>query len=229
MMLTMQATGTPAELFASDHDQVLMCLADHPVWRSAISGKMSKAQLKRLVLTYYPAVAGLGRYIFSAKISQMDREDGEMLFRELYDQNQNPEADADAGWRKFGAALDIGDAEFDKTVAAPTGIVSDYVAIVREHGLRSSAAEAAAVGWALERQLPALWGAFADSLVKNYDVPEPAVAFLRYQAAQQTDVEKWIDYLVEKYISPADAYKVFETRRTAREVVWAWTALAESV
>ena len=229
MILTMEATGAPADLLASDSGQALMRLADHPVWRSALSGEISKGRLKKLVLTYYPAVAGLGRYIFSAKISQIDRDDGEVLFRDLYDQNQNPAADADKGWQEFGAALDISKAEFQETVAKPTGLVSDYVAIVREHGLRSSAAESAAVGWALERQLPALWGAFADSLVKNYGVPESAVTFLRYQAKQQVEVEKWTDYLVEKYLAPAEPYNVFEARRAAREVVWAWTALAESV
>ena len=42
-------------------------------------------------------------------------------------------------------------------------------------------------------------------------------------------IEKWVKHLVDKYVAGAEPYTMFEARRAAREALWAWTALTESV
>ncbi len=93
----------------------------------------------------------------------------------------------------------------------------------------SAAAWSRAVAWPIEQQLPKLLGGLADSLVSNYGLAEADVAYLRYEAGRETDVKKWVDHLIATYFAPAEAYTVFEARRAAREAVWAWTALTESI
>ena len=229
MDLDIRASGTPAELLAADADAPWVALAAHPVWAAALAGRLPRQRLVDLILAIYPAVAGAGRYIFAAKVSQISAEDGAELFRQLYTRNKDPEADGDKGWRVVGAGLGIADTAFDAALANPSPEAADYIEIVREHGLARSAAEAAVVAWVIERQLPALWGGLADALVAHYGVAEPAVAYLRWESSRQAEVEKWVAHLVERYVLTADPYKVFEARRAGREAAWAWTALTETV
>lgn len=228
MQPNIRASAPPQELLAIDAAQPYMRLADHPFWRSILTGETPNAGVRDLVLRLYPAVAGPGRYAFSAKVSRISADDGAELFKQLHEAQRSAEANADQGWRKLAHALDIDDAALDGAAANPSPEAADLVAMVREHSLRSSAAEAVAIAWAIERQLPALWGAFADSLAKHYGVPEEALGHLRHEAARADEVAAWIDGLIERYLYPADAYTVFEARRAAREVVWCWTALIES-
>ena len=56
-----------------------------------------------------------------------------------------------------------------------------------------------------------------------------ALEHLRFEAGRNAKVEKWVGHLVDKYVVNADPYVMFEARRAAREVIWAWTALTETV
>lgn len=224
-----QLSATPRELLNSDAGGPLVTLADHPVWRSALGGEMDKDRLDRLVLSIYPVVAGPGRFLFSAKVSQISPQDGEQLFRQLYDADQDPAADADAGWRRVGHALGLTDADFDRVAAAPPEEAADLLETLRGHSLRSPSAVAVAVAWAIERQLPRLWGALADSLAEHYGVAEESLGHLRYHAGRAAEVEAWVEHLLNRYVDDAAPYEVFEARRAAWEAVWAWTALSESV
>lgn len=224
-----QPTAAARELLAVDSERPLVDLAAHPVWQAALSGEMSRERLGRLVVLIYPVVAGPGRYLFSAKVSQISAEDGAHLFRQLYEAEKNPEADADAGWRAVGQALGVTDEKFDAVSQDLSPEVADFLAIMRQHSLRSAPSAAAAVAWAIERQLPPLWGRLADSLASHYDVPEEALGHLRYHAARHEEVESWIEHLLERYFDNADPYAVFEARRALWEAVWAWTALTESL
>lgn len=224
-----QPTATARNLLAIDAERPLVNLAAHPVWQAALSGEMSRERLARLVLLIYPIVAGPGRYLFSAKVSQISAEDGAQLFRQLYEAEKNPQADADAGWRAVGGALGVADEKFDAISQDLSPEAADFLAIMRQHSLRSAPSAAAAVAWAVERQLPGLWGGLADSLASHYDVPEDALSHLRYHAAREKEVEGWIDHLLERYFDEAEPYDVFEARRALWEAVWAWTALTESL
>ena len=224
-----QASGAPLELLASDSRAPENRIADHPVWAAALSGEMPRAQLKRLLLNFYPALAGRGRYAFAAKVSQISAADGKELFLALYDVLKKPEANADEGWRAVLAALGATDAEIKGALAAPSAEAEDLVDVIRDHGLKSGPCEAACIAHMLERHLPKLWGRLADSLAKNYGVKKDALVYLRYEAGRADKVEKWVKHLVNAYVVPADPYKVFEGRRAAREAVWAWTVLTETV
>lgn len=224
-----RATASPRALLAVDAERPLVDLAGHPVWQAVFSGEMGRDRVARLVLLIYPVLAGPGRYLFSAKVSQISPEDGAELFRQLYDAEQNPVADADSGWRAVGRALGVTDEDFDRAAATPTPEAADFLAALRQHGLKSAPSAAAAVAWAVERQLPRLWGRLADSLAAHYGVAEGSLTHLRYQASRADAVEAWIDRLLERYYDTADAYEVFEARRALWEAVWAWTALTESV
>jgi hypothetical protein len=224
-----QATAPPRDLLAIDAGRPLVDLAAHPVWQAALSGEMSRDRVARLLLRIYPIVAGPGRYLFSAKLSQISPEDGAQLFRQLYEAEQNPVADADAGWRAVGKALGLADKDFDGVVQDLTPEVADFLATLRQHGLKSAPSAGAAVAWAIERQLPRLWGGFADSLAANYHVPEHSLAHLRYHAARAHEVDDWIEQLLQRYFDTAETYDVYEARRALWEAVWAWTALTESI
>jgi len=228
MTLEIQASAAPLELLAADSRQPENRITEHAVWKAALAGELPKAALKRLLLAFYPALAGRGRYAFAAKVSQLSPQDGKELFLQLYDALKQPEADADAGWRRALAALGCTERELEDALANPSAEAVDLVDVIREHGLRSSPVEAAAIAYMLERHLPKLWGRLADSLRKHYGVKSDALAYLRYEAGRGGQVEKWVTHLVDTYVVPAEPYQVFEARRAAREALWAWTVLTES-
>ncbi|MSQ69817.1 MAG: hypothetical protein EXR27_00830 [Betaproteobacteria bacterium] len=229
MSVQAQATGTPRELLAGDARQPENRIFEHPVWHAALSGEMPKAKLRKLLLAFYPALAGGGRYAFAAKVSQLSPADGKELFLQLYDTLKKPEADADEGWKKVLRALGVSEPECSLALASPSAEAEDLVEVIRGHGLRSSAVEASVIAFMLERHLPQLWGQLADSLKKNYGVKAEALTYLRYEASRGDKVQKWVKHLVDAYVVPAGPMEVFAGRRAGREAVWAWTVLSESV
>lgn len=226
MKVEVQASASPLELLEIDSAKPENQLLEHSVWKDLLAGKLSKSKVKQLLLAFYPVVAGPGRYAFAAKISQIDPQDGKQLFLQIHESLKNPAADADAGWKKVLAALGATSRELE---AEPSAEAADLVDVLREHGLRSSPVHAAVIAFMLERHLPRLWGRLADSLQKHYGVKPAALQHLRYEAGRAGKVEAWVEHLVGKYVANADPYAMFEARRSAREALWAWTALTETV
>ena len=226
MKVEVQASASPRELLLLDSEKKENQIFEHPLWRSALDGSLQKARLKQLLLAFYPVFAGPGRYAFAAKISQIDPQDGKQLFLQIHESLKNPAADADAGWKKVLLALGATPREL---AAEPCAETADLVDVLREHGLRSSPVHAAVIASMLERHLPRLWGRLADSLQKHYGVKAAALQHLRFEAGRADKVEAWVDHLVGKYVADADPYAMFEARRSAREALWAWTALTETV
>jgi len=229
MTLEIQASGAALELLANDSRQPENRIMEHATWRAAIAGELPKARLKRLLVAFYPALAGRGRYAFAAKVSQLEPGDGKALFLQLHAALKRPEGDADAGWKRVLVALGASERELADALANPSAEAVDLVDVIRDHGLRSSPVAAAVIAHMLERHLPRLWGRLADGLRAHYGVKEEAVSYLRHEAARASEVEKWAKHLVERYVVPAAPYAVFEGRRAAREALWAWTVLTESV
>jgi len=228
MTPAIQASAAPLELLANDSRQPENRFMEHPVWKAALAGALPKARLKRLLLAFYPALAGRGRYAFAAKVSQLEPQDGKELFLQLHATLKEPEADADAGWKRVLVALGASARELADALADPSAEAVDLVDVIRDHGLRSSPVAASVIAYMLERHLPRLWGRLADSLVKHYGVKAEATTYLRHEAARGNEVERWVSHLVERYVVPARPYEVFEGRRAAREALWAWTVLTES-
>jgi len=226
MKVEVQASASSRELLMLDSAKSENQVLEHSVWRAALDGSMQKARLKQLLLAFYPVFAGPGRYAFAAKVSQIDPQDGKQLFLQIHESLKNPAADADAGWKKVLVALGATPREL---AADPSAEAVDLVDVLREHGLRSSPVHAAVIAAMLERHLPRLWGRLADSLQKHYGVKAAALQHLRFEAGRADKVEGWADYLVGKYVADADPYAMFEARRSAREALWAWTALTETV
>jgi len=226
MKVEVKASASSAELLSIDTRKVENQLLEHPVWKAALSGELSKAELKKLLLAFYRVVAGPGRYAFAAKLSQIDPQDGKELFLQIHETLKNPAADADAGWTKVLLALGATQKELG---AEPSAEAADLVDVLREHGLRSGPVHASVIAYMLEQHLPRLWGALADSLQKNYAVKAAALEHLRFEAGRAAKVDKWVAHLVGKYVDNADPYTMFEARRAAREALWAWTVLSETV
>lgn len=222
------ASGTAAELLATDETAPNICIADHPVWQAVLAGMLPTDRLHELVKRVYPVVAGPGRYAFIAKIGVIDREDGTRLFDRLYRVTHDPNSDADVGWRRMAEALGIAGDDLAVALEDPSPEARDLVDTVRLHGEQSGAAQAAGVAWVLERQLPKLMGALADALRDHYGVAEDALSYLRAEAARADEVQIWVAHLIDKYFMTADAYTVYEARRAMREAGWAWTALSEA-
>ena len=225
MKLEVQASSSPKELLSLDARKIENRIFEHPVWKAALAGTLPKAKLKKLLLAFYPVVAGPGRYAFAAKVSQIEAQDGKQLFLQIHESLKNPAADADKGWRRVLAALGATPRELD---AEPSAEAVDLVDVIRSHGLRSGPVEAAVIAFMLEQHLPRLWGRLADRLEKSYGVKADALSHLRHEAGRAGEVEKWVQHLVDKYVADAEPYKVFEARRAAREALWAWTVLVES-
>lgn len=226
MKVEVQASASPLELLEIDSAKPENQLLEHSVWKDLLAGKLSRSKVKQLLLAFYPVFAGPGRYAFAAKISQIDPQDGKQLFLQIHESLKNPAADADAGWKKLLVALGATPREL---AAEPSAEATDLVDVLREHGLRSSPVHAAVIASMLERHLPRLWGRLADSLQQHYGVKAAALQHLRYEAGRADKVEAWVDHLVGKYVANADPYAMFEARRSAREALWAWTALTETV
>jgi pyrroloquinoline quinone (PQQ) biosynthesis protein C len=222
------ASAAPADLLAEDENAPHLRIGEHPIWRSAIAGRLGTAGLRGLMRRFYPVVGGPGRYAFAAKIGTLDRSDGTRIFRQLYEATHDPAADADAGWAEAATAVGVGLKALADELAAPLPEAHDLVDIVRLHGEQSTQAEAVAVAWVLERQMPRLWGDLADALQKHYGASKKSVAYLRREGERAAAAEEWVEHLVAKYLLTADAYTVFEARRAMREVGWAWTALTEA-
>jgi hypothetical protein len=228
MTLEIQASAAPLELLANDSRQPENRIMELPAWRSALAGELPKARLKRLLLAFYPALAGPGRYAFAAKVSQLEPRDGKELFVQLHAALKRPEGDADAGWKRVLIALGASERELADALANPSAEAVDLVEVIRSHGLRSSPVAAAVIAYMLERHLPRLWDRLADSLHAHYGVKEEALRYLRHEAARANEIEKWVQHLVASYVVPARPFEVFEGRRAGREALWAWTVLTES-
>jgi hypothetical protein len=228
MTLEIQASAAPLELLANDSRQPENRIMELAAWRSALAGELPKARLKRLLVAFYPALAGPGRYAFAAKVSQLEPGDGKELFLQLHAALKRPEADADAGWKRVLVALGASERELGDALANPSAEAVDLADVIRDHGLRSSPVAAAVIAYMLERHLPRLWGRLADSLRAHYGVREEAVRYLRHEAARANEIEKWVQHLVESYVVSARPSEVFEGRRAGREALWAWTVLTES-
>lgn len=226
---SIEESATAAELLALDENAPHMRLAAHPVWHAALGGELPEARLKVLALRFYPVVAGPGRYVFAGKVSQIGREDGAKLFEALYQATHEKRADADQGWRRLADALGVSARALDAERDNPSPEAADFLDVIRLHSVRGTPHEAAAVAWAIERQWPRLWGAFADSLTRHYKVKKPAVDWLLYEAGRAEKVEGFIAELVARYILAAPPDVVYDARRAAREAAWAWTALSETV
>jgi pyrroloquinoline quinone (PQQ) biosynthesis protein C len=225
MKLDIQASASPLDLMALDSEKPENRILEHPMWQAALKGKLPKARLKKLLLAFFPVVAGPGRYAFAAKVSQIEPQDGKELFLQLHEALKNPAADADAGWKKLLLALGATQRELE---AEPSAEAADLVDVLREHGLCSGPVHAAVIAHILEQHLPRLWGKLADSLQQHYGVKAAALEHLRYEAGRAARVEKWVRHLVDKYVAGAEPYTMFEARRAAREAIWAWTALTET-
>jgi len=226
MKVDVQESASPRELLVLDSEKNENRIAEHPIWRAALDGSMPKGRLKKLLLAFYPVFAGPGRYAFAAKVSQIDPQDGKQLFLQIHESLKNPVADADAGWKKVLVALGATPRELE---AEPSAEAADLVDVLREHGLRSGPVHAAVIAFMLERHLPPLWGRLADSLQKHYGVKAAVLQHLRFEAGRADKLEAWVKHLVGKYVLNADAYAMFEARRSAREAFLAWTALTETV
>ena len=226
MKVDVQASASPRELLEIDAAKPENRLFEHPTWHAVLDGSVQKARLKKLLLAFYPVFAGPGRYAFAAKVSQIDPQDGKQLFLQIHESLKNPAADADAGWKKLLLALGATQRELE---ADPSAEAADLVDVLREHGLRSSPVHAAVIAFMLERHLPCLWGKLADSLQKHYGVKAAALEHLRFEAGRAAKVDTWVEHLVARYVAGADSYAMFEARRSAREALWAWTALTETV
>ena len=222
------ASGTPIELLAWDEKEPHMNIADHPIWRAAVTGELQIERLRELVKRVYPVVAGPGRYAFIAKIGVIDREDGTQLFDRLYRITHEANLDADIGWRRMGEAIGVAGNDLAAVLDDPSPEARDLVDMIRLHGEQSGAAQAAGVAWVLERQLPKLMGEFARALRHHYGVPEVALSYLLAEMARTAEVEDWVSHLIEKYFMTANAFTVYEARRAMREVGWAWTALSDA-
>ena len=229
MSLEIQASASPEELLVLDSGKDENRVLEHPVWQAVLAGELAKAKLKRLLLAFYPVRAGAARYAFAAKVSQIDARDGKELFLQLHESLKNPAADADAGWQRLLLALGASEREVRVALANPSAEAADLIDVIREHGLRSGPVEASTIAYMLEQHLPRFWGRLADALQKHYGVKSADLAHLRYEASRAGKMEKWVKHLVDKYVAGAEPYKMYEARRAAREALWAWTALTESV
>jgi len=229
MNLDIQASGSPLALLADDAKRPENRLLDHPTWKAVFGGSLPKPKLKSLLLAILPAVAGPGRFAFAAKISQIDPEDGKALFMKLHDALKDPAANADDGWKNVLSGLGVSDREVRTALANPSAEAEDLVDVIRTHGLSSSAVEASIIAFMLERHLPRLFGKLAASLEKHYGVGKAALAYLHFEARRGEDMDRWVDHLIEKYVTTAEPYAVFAGRRAGREAVWAWTVLVESI
>lgn len=226
MKVDVQASASPRELLAIDSAKPENRLLELAAWKDLLAGKLPKAQAKKLLLAFYPVFSGPGRYAFAAKVSQIDAQDGKQLFLQIHESLKTPAANADAGWKKVLLAMGATQRELE---ADPSAEAVDLVEVLREHGLRSGPVHAAVIAFMLERHLPELCSQLADSLRKNYAVKAAALEHLRYEAGRAAKVDAWVEHLVGKYVERADPYAVFEARRSAREVLWAWTALTETI
>ncbi|MGE5792470.1 MAG: hypothetical protein ACM36B_07245, partial [Bacteroidota bacterium] len=140
-----QASAAPLELLANDARAPENRFMEHPAWRAALAGELPKAQLRRLLVAFYPALAGPGRYAFAAKLSQLAPEDGKALFLKLHDALKQPESDADAGWKRVLVALGASERELADALANPAAEAVDLVEVIRDHGLRSSPVAASVI------------------------------------------------------------------------------------
>jgi len=219
-------SASPRELLALDGADPVVLLDRHPLWQAVLDARFPRERLGEVAVAFYPSLAGTARYLFFSKVSTIALGDGKTLFGQLYEALTVPEADPDRGWRDLALAAGATAAELDEALAAPWPEVADYITVARGFGHRS-AHEGVGAAWGVERQLPALWGRVADALGRHYRVPEPALAYLRYQGSIAAEVERRIMDLVDRYLD--DPWKTYEARRAARECVWAWKSIAERI
>ena len=228
MTLEIQASAAPVELLANDSRQPENRIMELAAWRSALAGELPKARLKRLLLAFYPALAGPGRYAFAAKVSQLEPADGKELFLQLHAALKRPEGDADTGWKRVLVALGASERELARRARQPVRGSGrsgrrhprPRLALFAGRGggdrVHARAPPAAALGPAGGQPARALRR-------QGRGAPLPAPR----SSARERDRE--VGAASRRALrgsrSPSE---VFEGRRAGREALWAWTVLTES-
>ena len=219
-------SASASDLLAADEAEPWADLCQHPVVSSVREGSAPLPLVRGLVAALYPLFTGRARYILAAKVSFLDLADGKAVFEDLYRSLTIADADADLGFARLAGALGFSAEEVRLLGVHPSAIAEDLITIVREHGHRS-AHQGVGTALVLDRQLPRLFGAIATGLATHYGIPEEALTYLRYRAAEAEAAEARVDALAMRYLS--GPFNVFEARRAAREVLWDLTALIDTV
>ena len=196
------------------------------LWQRLLEGEASAALLQTVALQLYPVLGGRSSNALFAKISNLEFEDGKLVFQRLYERTRDVSRNPEALWRRFALAVGVAERSLDAALAEPSIEARGFIEQARWFGHRSSH-EAAAVSYAVETSLPAHWGEVGAALRDRYGLASDALRFFEVEAAELGGNREFLARLVRRYCDTG--WKLFLGRRAAREVNWAWHTLAEAV
>ena len=217
-------TDDPLALLAADLAAPENQYAAPVLWQRVLAGEASPALIRLWAVQLYPLVGGRWSNALFAKISNLAFADGREVFRRLYERTRDPARHPETLWRRFAQAAGADDAELEAVLREPLIEARGFIEQARWFCHRSGH-EAAAVSYAVETQLPALWEQVGAVLRARYAFPPEALAFFDAEAAQLAENRAFLAELVRRYCDTG--WKLYLGRRAAREVNWSWQALAE--
>src|SRR5262249_831000 len=159
------------------------------LWTRLLAGGAPTDLVRTVALQLYPAFGGRNRNALFAKISNLDFEDGKVVFARLYQRTRDASKDPEALWPPFAlpacppAPPRPPAAPLAEALAQPLIEATGFAEQARWFGHRSGH-EAAAVAYAVETGLPSLWAHVGPALRERYGFPPDAVRFFDLEAAE---------------------------------------------
>jgi pyrroloquinoline quinone (PQQ) biosynthesis protein C len=193
-------------------------------WQQLLAGEASPSRIRWWAVQLYPLVGGRWSNALFAKISNLTFADGREVFRRLYERTRDPARHPESLWRRFARAAGASDDDLDAALREPLLEARGFIEQARWFCHRSGH-EAAAVCYAVETRLPALWEQVGGALRAHYGFPSEGLAFFEAEAAQLAANRAFLAELVRRYCDTG--WRLYLGRRAAREVNWSWQALAE--
>jgi len=220
------AEADPLALLDADLADPANAFAAPKLWTRLLAGDAPPDLVRATALHLYPAFGGRNRNALFAKISNLEFEDGRVVFARLYERTRDQSRDPEVLWRRFAVAAGHAEPSLDEALAQPLIEATGFAEQGRWFGHRSGH-EAAAVAYAVETGLPTLWAQLGPVLRERHGFPPDAVQFFDLEAAELERNREFLAHLVRRYCDTG--WKLYLGRRAAREVCWSWHALSERV
>ena len=193
-------------------------LLNHPFYRAWMQGELTREQLQRYTVQYFPHVAAFPRFVSAIHSHCEDEASRKALFANLSEEEgQGQDADHPELWLRFAEGLGISRAQVRDAAIGPK---AQALADVYFQLCRSSFAEGLGALIAYEAQVPEIAEAKIDGLKRHYGIEDArSTAFFEtHKTADQFHSESCA--LMLRKLSTEDQKKGLAAARKASDALW---------
>jgi len=191
-------------------------LLKHPFYQDWQAGKLSRESLQLYAAQYYRHVEAFPKHL--RVLAARSDESLKSLVLENLAEEENPAAPHPKLWRDFAASLGVGEDDVLYSPALPG--TQKVVHTFREICGDRSVAEAVAVLYAYESQVPEIAATKIDGLRRFYGInkPEAIAYFAVHEEADKAHRESWRNWLQSH--DAGNEEEILGSAREALDALW---------